>query len=238
MPYVETTVQAGNYLEVYKCHSYRFQAPENGTRKQKINKTTEQASAVNERNAENKLRWLIQENFQLGDIHLVVTYKKENRPDPDGARKEIRNALRRFQRVYEKEGIEFKYIHVTEYARTAVHHHLIVPSIDIRLLNSKWKYGQLRPTFLYEDGGYTSLAKYLIKETSKTFQEDTNPNKKRWYGSRNLRKPKIIKKVVKANTFSTAPKERKGYVLERDSYVSDFNSEGYPYVFYRYRKIE
>nr|DAU88525.1 MAG TPA: protein of unknown function DUF1424 [Caudoviricetes sp.] len=238
MPYIETTVQAGSYLEVYKCHSYRYQCPEKGNRKQKLERTTEQAAAVNERNAERKLRWLIQTNFSLGDIHLVVTYQKDKRPDPDGAKKEIRNALRRFQRVYEKEGLEFKYIHVTEYKSTAVHHHLIIPSIDIRLLTDKWKFGQLRPTFLYESGGYSELARYLIKETSKTFREDKNPNKKRWYGSRNLKKPKITKKIVKANTFATAPKERKGYILETDSYFSDYNSDGYPYVFYRYRKIE
>lgn len=238
MAYKEKTIKAGDYIEIRKYHTYRYSPSISGIRRGKNKElTTNQQAQINERNAEDKLRWLLQENFKESDIHLVMTYKKQKRLDPEQSAKEVKNAIRRFSRVYKKAGIKFKWVLVTEYKSSAIHHHMVIPSIDIRLLIPKWTYGQLRPTYMYEDGGFAALAHYLVKETRRTFKEDQSPHKKRWYASINLRKPKITTKIIKYSSFSEIPRTRKGYTLESDTYQSGVTADGYAFVRYCLKKI-
>ncbi len=238
MPYIQQTVKAGKTIEVFKYFSTRY--GNSGARRGIRDKPTpEQQMKVNRDHAERKLRWLINENFKANDIHLVVTYKRENRPDIETALKQRRNMLRRFERVYENAGIEFKYIAVTEYKNTAIHHHLIINRIDVSLLQDKWTFGKLRPTYLDDTGDYSELAAYLIKETDKTFRNEEVPISKRWSCSKNLKKPKITKKIIKANTWNKIPKAIKGYYIDTDSiYNGTHKFTGHPYQSYTMKLIE
>jgi len=238
MPYLKRTVIAGKTIEVKKYFStnYGKQTSARGIRKEH---TPEEQQKVNEQYALQKLRWLINTNFGENDIHLVVTYKKELRPDVEKAMVQRRNMLRRFKRVYESQGKEFKYIIVTEYKNKAIHHHMIINHIDVALLQDKWKFGKLRPTYLDDTGDYSKLADYLIKETKDIFSDNENSIKKRWSASKNLKPPKIKKQVIKANMWNDTPKAIKGYYIDKDSiYNGQHKFTGHPYQTYVMKRIE
>lgn len=238
MPYIEETVITGKIIEISKRYSSRYQK-KGITRSCNIEKTQEAQKKVNERNAETRLRWLINTNFGYQDIHLVLTYKRENRPEtPEDAKTDLEKFLRKLRNHYKKLGKELKYIAVTEYKNGAIHHHLIINSIDTRCLTELWQHGQPRPTYLDNSGQYSNLASYLIKETRKTFDSPEGTHKKRWCASKNLKQPEIIKKIIPVNSWRKEPKAKKGYVLEINSIRSGIHElTGYPYQFYSMVKI-
>lgn len=235
--YVMEKCTAGKTIEITRYHTSRFgkQIPRGKNRK----KTPEDVAAVNQRNAEKKLRRLINANFGKNDIHLVLTYKKDERPDPEEAREDLKKFLKEMRKYHKKKGTIFKYIVVTEYKRSAIHHHLIINSVDMRDVQDMWKKGKARPTFLDDSGQYGQLASYLIKETSKTFKSDEHGPGKRYSCSRNLEKPEIKKKIIPAKSWRKEPKPIPGYWIEKDSMrsgICEYN--GYPYQFYRMIRIE
>ena len=114
MPYIIEVVQAGKTIEVMKYYSSRY-GKRGIKRGKRQNLTKEEQIKVNKRAAEKKLRRLINENFQEGDTHLVLDYRKERRP---AGRKQMRedadDFLREMRKLYKRHGIPFKYIHVME----------------------------------------------------------------------------------------------------------------------------
>ena len=128
MPYYRTEITAGKTIEVIKSYSKRI--GDHRPRAGKEKPTAEEMKKVNQRNAETKLRRLINANFGYGDYHLVLTYKKDLRPDPAEAKKRVSKFLRILRREYKKRGEELKYIIATEYKNKAIHHHLIVNGIE------------------------------------------------------------------------------------------------------------
>lgn len=238
MPYIEEIVIAGKTIEVSKKHSYRY-AGKRIPRGPNKSPTPEDVKKINERNAETHLRRLINTNFRYQDIHLVLTYRRDNRPDtPETAKADLEQFLRKLRNHFKKRGKNLKYIAVTEYKSKAIHHHLIINSMDTRHLTEIWPHGQPRPTYLDSSGQYGQLASYLIKETSKTFNTEDSVHGKRWCASKNLEQPKITKRIISAQSWQKEPKTKKGYVIEKGSIRSGVSEiTGYPYQFYRMIKI-
>lgn len=236
MPYIKKTVIAGKTIEVYKHFSSRYNK-KGIPRASRANPTPEAVKKINEKNAEDKLRHLINTNFGHMDIHLVLTYKKELRPDAEKGKRDLANFLRRLRRLYKKQGKELKYIAVTEYKNRAIHHHLIINSIDMRDVVPLWDKGRARPTYLDETGQYGKLAAYLIKETAKTYKTEKSASGKRWNSSKNLVKPIIKKEVIPANSWRDEPKPLKGYYIDKDTVISGIH-EISGYMFQRYCMIK
>lgn len=234
MPYIKQTVRAGNVTEVYKYYSGRYKKKGVSPTPRK-EKTSEKQALINQEHSLRNLRWLINANFTKNDIHLVLTYRRDKRPSLEDGLHILSNALKRFRRVYKKQGLEFKYIAVTEYHNKAIHHHLIVNRIDVSLLQEKWPFGALRPTFIYSED-LTQLAAYLIKETSKHLGD--GPINKRFSHSTNLKKPEIKKEIIKADSWMMIPKAPKGWILVTDSVIDYVNEFGYPSQQYVLHKIE
>lgn len=117
MPYIIEVVQAGKTIEVMKYYSSRY-GKKGIKRGKRQNLTKEEQIKVNKRAAEKKLRRLINENFQEGDTHLVLDYRKERRP---AGRKQMRadadDFLKEMRKLYKRHGIQFKYIHVRRSGR-------------------------------------------------------------------------------------------------------------------------
>lgn len=232
MPYYQKTVTAGKTKEITKMFSARY-GRKGLTREINHLPTPEDVQKVNRKQAEAKLRWLINTNFGYNDIHMVLTYIKGLRPPPMEAKRCLEKFLRDLRALYRKNGIELKYICVTEYLNKAIHHHLVINSIDMRQVTPLWPYGRARPTYLDDSGQYGQLASYLIKETDKTFRLPDAPYRKRWNASRNLKKPNIEMKVVDRNSWRKEPKALKGYILERDKIENGVSEiTGYPYQYY------
>jgi len=238
LPYIEEIAVCGKTIEVSKRHSYRYMNKKI-PRSENKNPTPEDVKKINERNAETNLRRLINTNFKYQDIHLVLTYKRDKRPEsPQAAKADLEKFLRKLRVYFKKRNQELKYIAVTEYKSRAIHHHLIINSMDTRDLTDLWICGQPRPTYLDSSGQYGQLASYLIKETSKTFNGDDPVHGKRWCASKNLKQPKITKRIISANSWQKDPKPKKGYYIEKGSRkIGTHEATGYQYQFYRMIKI-
>ena len=237
MAYIKKTIYAGRTIEVYKHYAFRC-GPDGKKRRRRSKETSEEQKKINARRAEDNLRQLINCNFQHKDIHLVLTYKPDERPDAIGAKRELANFLRRLRNYFKRQQRELKYIAVTEYKSKAIHHHLVIPSADMRDIVELWTKGKARATFLDDSGQYSKLAAYLIKETDKTFRDTDSPARKRWCASKNLVRPTIKTHTIKSVRWQSKPAAEAGYYIEKDSLRSGVTAAGYEYQFYRMIRLE
>ena len=229
MPYVKETIIAGDVIEVRKYYSARY--GKRIFRGANVGITSDAQEKVNARNAERKLRGLINANFCAGDWHVQFTYK--DAPDKDQAREDLRKAIRELRKIYRENGQELKYITVTEYETKRIHHHLILPKLPIGTIKQAWRHGMVRATPLYSGDDYANLSAYLIKETRRTYSKEDALYKKRYNASRNLKKPTVIKEIVDAQTWREFPKPKKGYTIITDSVEVCTDIMGRPMQFYR-----
>lgn len=203
-----------------------------GKRKSKQKPTPEAVKEINRIRSERSLQIKINYNFKPGDIHLVLTYAKEE-PTKAEAAKELRNFKDRLRRLYKKNNIEFKWICVTEYLNKRIHHHMIVPNIDASEIDKLWIKGYIRPVYLDSTGDYRKLASYLVKETDKTFRNADAASKQRFSCSRNIKNPPVKVERVSASALVRDPKPPKGYSIDEDSLYRGINPvTGVPYMEY------
>ncbi len=220
--YYKTTITAGATVEVYK---YFRKRERKGQRGKKVRPTPAEMEKINQRNAERRLRLKINANFGEDDLFVTLTYRKEERPEPEEAKKQIKKFLDSLRKEYKTWGADLKYINVTEYRNKAIHHHLLinhVPDKDAaKAVRQLWPFG--RPDFKYLDdtGQYKDLAAYLIKETSGTFKENKEKgsgHKQRYSCSRNLILPKEKTEIIrKAAKWTASPRAPKGYYIDQDT---------------------
>lgn len=233
MSYLKHTCYLPHSIEVEEVHSSRY-GQKGYKRASRAKPTKEEMAAVNERNRIKKLRRLIATNFDSDDFHLILTYAKNQRPDPESAKDILGKFLGSLRRAYRRLEKELKYIVVTEYKHTAIHHHVIINGIEgtPKLVKKLWTYGGTHFTPIYPNGDVGELAAYLIKETRKSFKDADNPNKLAYSRSRNLKKPVIKTKVVKADTWRKELVPPAGYQIRRSDIVFGINLMGYPYRYY------
>lgn len=219
MAYFKTTVVAGATIEVCKSYTKRVGVKVRSKRKKP---TAEEMEKVNQLNAERKLRLKINANFMEDDLFITLTYRKNERPTPETAKKHIGDLLKTLRKEYKKMGAALKYVNVTEYENKAIHHHVLLNHVDgydiAKIVRGLWKFG--RPDFKYLDnsGQYKDLAAYLIKETSKTYKKNDGGHKQRYSCSKNLVMPQPKVEVVKkATKWQADPKPIKGYYIDFDT---------------------
>lgn len=184
-------------------------------RRAKANPTSEAVRKVNFRNAVKILTAKLNHNFKHGDYHLTLTYKTPMAPDE--AKKELSKFLRNMHNYCKRNNIEFKWVAVTEYKQTRVHHHLIVSRVDLEVIDKYWKNGYEYPVILDETGNYYKLAEYLLKETEKTFREEESPQKRRYSNSRNVVMPEVKREKVAGREVKQNIIAPKGYYIDRDT---------------------
>lgn len=226
-----------NIIETLKCLSKRIYIPRKG-RAEKQNPTPDQMQVVNERDAEDKLRLIIDNNFYVDDFYLTFTYSAIL--DSLEAKKTMHNFMRRLAYFYKKRGKILKYILVTEYKKRIHHHVLINQFVELTttVLRKLWPHGWAKK----ESYGGTAedakkIASYFIKEKKSAFYQDQEKFKKRWSCSENLKKPIEHNRIIKAKEWSSMIKVPRGYYLDTDSVRIGVNHAGYPYQFYRVIKV-
>ena len=197
MPYYERRIRSGRVLEILRYHSLR--RPGAKLPRGRNRRPTGEAQAVrNHMRSKDTLTRLVNANFRPGDTYISPTYKGEP-PDPAVARKELAKYLRRLREWGKKAGTEIRWIAVTEYRGTRIHHHLIlsgVPGEKARLLwqtepdpaargkRRPWAgHGRAPSDTLDDSWDWQFLARYLGKEEKR--------GEHRWTGSRNLRRPEV-----------------------------------------------
>lgn len=167
--YREVKVITGNFarVNIFPVRTYQI------GRKAKNKPTAAAQDRLNREMRRRKLSDLINLNFTKKDIQLKLDYyafRQEHgrNPEPDEVVKIMRNFMRRLKRLYERFGVELKYIYCSEIgARGHIsHHHVIINGgVDIELIKALWIDGGVWWRHLFFDRrGCYDLASYFVKD--------------------------------------------------------------------------
>lgn len=154
----------------------------------KTKMTIPKQKALNDKNSRRSFCLLAKTNFGIGDIHLTLSYAPENMPASlELAMKDKRNFERRLKRVFKKEGLELKHMTVPEVSSTGrIHFHMLInccENISRERIEEIWDKGFANSKTIQNfDNAIETLCNYLSKDPA---------GKKRWYASRNLKRPEI-----------------------------------------------
>lgn len=171
MPFYQRTVIAGKTIETKKYYS-RMHKPKERRIKRK-ERTKEAQENVNIRHQVERLRWLLNCNFEEGDMFVTFSIRKNERPDTYKELVKMKDKLiADLRREHKKVDKVFKYIYVLETGdRGAAHIHMVLKSIDTKLLKRCWDRGYIHIKLLDGTGQYGELASYLVKEKGRKKME-------------------------------------------------------------------
>lgn len=238
MSYILEICVAGKTIEVCKYYTYRSHIK--GEKRAKKERPTREAQMkVNLRKAEKEVRRLMNENFEDGDLLLRLDFFR--RPVDSAEMQElISDALGKMKKAVKKAGINMKYIYVKEVGpRGGRHIHAVISKIDTEIIRKCWPHGGIHIDPLNSGGQYRKIAAYFMKYAARTEETEGKLIGKRWYPSRGLRRPKVIKKAISAKKFREQIKKVEGYHLEKDTVVSGISEfTGYAYFSYTLLKRE
>jgi hypothetical protein len=182
--YREKKYTCGEYLDVYIYPVFETGKLGGGKRAKK-KPSTEAQKKLNQRHREEKLVRLLHANFTPEDLEIHLTYKGEQPGSDEEAARNLRNYIRRIQRLRKKMGLPpLKYIAVTERGKRGgrYHHHITVNGgIDRDTLESMWEYGYANSRRLqFTEDGLAGLGNYIVKSPV---------GGKAWTASKNLVDP-------------------------------------------------
>ena len=243
MAYVHRVVKAGPCVEHKKMQSFRVHT-KGVKRGPNIGHTTAKQERINEKAAEERLRWKINANFGHRDLHAVLHYYDKGRTF-EQCIEDRKLFLKRLRRICQRRGITFKYIVVTETKRmTNPHHHVIISKMDPEIILEAWEgvaEGGGNVSFQPMDrrGNHYKLASYLMKESRSTMErfKELGIKGKRFSASQNMAEPVVTYTVVSSSSWRKDPKARKGAVLYKFDDGSTCRSgwheiSGYPHQEY------
>lgn len=224
--YFEKRIYSGKYLEVIRYVLSDYERYKRSFNRCNSKESRDAQKKFNRNEAIRKLTRLMNCNFTNKDIHFTITFSEKL--DEKTARKELKNFLERVKYHFKKHDLgEFKYIYaIGEHKKEGIHFHICMTGLSLDKLLSIWrksKYaGHTTLSHLYFDdvNGLGGLATYFINQElfkNKLGDEDVADHKKRmirkWTSSKNLVKPKVIKKRIKTLSIKEQPKEIKRYKI-------------------------
>lgn len=240
MPHIVETCVAGNTIEINKYYSPRYHRKgEKRAVKEKL--TSEAQRKVNLRKAIKELRRLMNHNFKDGDYLVRLDFFRQQSPAGSEQMQEMIKAfIRKLRTQFRKRGMELKYIYVKEVGpRGGRHVHMMMSKCDLDIIRRCWPHGGIHVDPLNTNGQYRKIAEYFVKYSSRTEETEGRLIGKRWYGSRNLSRPQVSKRIVSANSFRKQIRVKKGYILDKDSVVNGISEiTGYEYFSYTLIKAE
>lgn len=194
-------IQSGHILEVYKYQrSVGYKQDEylcvNGGRDKegKAERKVEYVNTVNQR-ARNKIRRLINANFDENSLFITLTYA-ENMTDVDQGSYDLKKFVQKMKRRQK----DFEYVAVIEFMKNGrVHYHMLTNykctwnthaelQSHERALGSVWGHGFVDIGYKKSDNAGAYLIKYMTKENA----DERLEGKKRYFFSRSLKQPKEL----------------------------------------------
>lgn len=241
MPYMMEVCTAGETIEVSKYYSARY--GKRSARSENRLPTSKKAQQANWRQAEKRLRRLMNANFRdKVDALVTLDFAPGGKPETyEDMKRRMQNFLQRLRRRYKKLGLPCRYIWVGEIGpKGGVHVHMMLNDVD-RIgagnLMEIWGEGATHIDSLWSGGQYGKIAAYFLKYADKTESTTGEHLGRKWNPSHGLRQPKIVRTVVNRMSFQKKVKARKGYHLEKDKDgntvrygISDLT--GLPYLSY------
>ena len=241
MPYIKNKCRAGRTVDYEYHYTFRHNDGSCIKRNPKEKPTKEAQKKVNRRKAAKEATRTINENFGPDDYYITLTYRIENRPDPEGLKKHIKALLAKMRNIQKKVGRLLKYIWVAEVGkRGATHIHMVVNQINLQAVRDIWKHGYTKVIPLDDTGQYRKLAEYLIKYSNQTEDVLGRTIGKRYNCSRNLVHPKPKTEVIKGRKkIPDSIPVPKGYYLDKDTERRGIHElTGYEFLQYTLIRIE
>lgn len=228
MSFIQCVTYAGDsiILEQYHAPRYNIKGIDRSVNEAQTSEAQERA---NIRKTIRELTIKLNANFEGGDYHLALDYKPDDRPDTiEEAKADRLFFMRRLRYAYKKAGIEMKYVIVTEFGKKgALHHHLILnKGLDTDVIHKAWKKGRVHFNLLDNTGEYSELAAYILKNRAEW--KKRGGHGRQWTGSRNLKRPPTIKRIIRMDAYYEKPKTRPGYYIKPGSEFEGFTKDGYP----------
>ena len=169
----------------------------------------------NMRLAIKKVWILLCANFDHTCSWMTLTYAGDA-PDKEEAKKEFQRFMRRLRREFRKTGEEPKALYVTEYENKRIHHHIVLNTTDVEMVDRVWKKGFVNTKVLDDSGDYHDLAEYMVKETEKTFRLEDAVNRQRYGHTRNVVMPVVKREEISMPDMDEDPRPIKGYYVPKD----------------------
>ena len=234
MAYKRRKVWAGRGLYVAEYYTAR-QHPKGESRQKRQRPSTESVKASNERKARNRLKWKLNENFDVGDYFVTLTYGNGRNKDVtwEEMQRDLNVFLRRVKYGYQKHGIELRYMATPEVGeRGAKHFHLVMNAAAQGIIRKAWVHGfsSIKLVGPPADGRntYDSIAEYMAKMSEKTRRVLGNDKIKRYTCSRNLKEPKEETADMLRDRFNRErPFCPKGYDIVESTMREYVNEYGY-----------
>lgn len=218
MPYIKETCIAGKTVEISKHYSYKWHKP-GEQRGKKVKPTAEAQKRINQRKAAKDLRRLMNANFKQGDFLITLDFQREKAISQEEIQTAIQKFCRRLRIETKRLGLSCYYIYTKEIGpRGSKHLHMLLNQVPHEIIVKSWPHGgiNIKPVFTDE---CSKIADYFVKYANKT-EETENAQGiktgKRWYSSKNLKKPRIRRKVISAKEFRKDPSIPKGYEEVKD----------------------
>lgn len=209
MIYRVRTIRSGpvTECEIYPAFGRNQEAR---ARKAKANLTPERMRRANHQAAIRRVIRLANANFTREDLHVTMTYAGDP-PTWERSQKDVRNFIRRLQRLREKRGLpKAKYIYALEDnesgERKRIHCHMILSGgLTREEIEACWRKGWANADRLQpNEEGLASIARYITK---------AQRNRKKWCCSQGLTQPRI---TVSNSKLSRRKVERMAGELEDD----------------------
>lgn len=236
MGYTKKTTTARSFVRVRNSHNIH-QPPPGGKRGKRENASPEEIKKNNERYSKKNLEALVDLNFTLGDFWVDLHYGKDDRPQAfEEAEARLTKFIRKLRAEWRRAGGELKYIATTECGKSGgYHHHILLNAgvVSAERVMMVWGMRYCSNKLVYSED-LSQLADYICKQSSLELREERGrAGKKRWRASKNLRRPKVETKAIKAGTWRKIPKPPQGYRLDVDSIEHGFDWLGYPWMEYK-----
>lgn len=252
MAYTRYSYQFDSSIE-YEFHFNGRYGLRTEKRAKKTKPTAEAVKKYNQKIKANKVRRLIKANFKKWDYWITLKYPKGTRKEITEVKKDIRRLLDNLRRRYKKQDKELKFIYRIEIgAQGGIHCHMILPRLQDgdKIIQECWKQGRVFYESLYEQGGYDSLASYIVKQPTEEvneqlslFQQEERKHLIKYSTSRNLIRPEPEKRTYMRWTMKKlideGPKATNGYYIDKDSIkVGVSQWTGRSYLYYTEIKIK
>lgn len=230
---VEKKVYAGKTIEVSRYHINHIPKGPRGKRQEN---TPDRIRKANLRRRADRLRQLMNCNFDDTCWSLTLTYKKGKEPKSiREVRRDAGDFVKRLRKCARLFGADLKFVYVIGAGKHRRHIHITVNALpDMAIFAGCWIHGHVNMTKLYSDGQYRDLADYYIQNAQETKEQEEalkeDPGQM-YVTSKNLKQP-VIEKQIYMGRMREDPQPVKGYYIEKESMYKGFTSMGFPLIRY------
>lgn len=224
MPYMKKMIYSGKLLEIekYPIGKKGNKIPRCG----KYKVSSDSQAALNEKNAKKNFIRLVECNYTEKDLFITLNYKTK----PESVAKfkrDFQNFLRRLKYHCIKNKLPEPVYMGTSHDKSArPHHHIFLNSYSWDFIRTLWKEGRVFISNLERDDeyGFIQVSKYIMNE------KNSNSFNKRWCASKNLKRPKIVKKQIKRLNIYKKIEPPKGYKITDVQITDNVFTGTYQYI--------